>query len=60
MTQSGHMGRQSIYCDVSSCRYNDQHQQCCELGSIQVAPTQQVYSGKAADETLCASYAKRD
>lgn len=48
-------GRQSIGCEVTSCRYNS-HGSECDLHSIMIRPCQNCCSGRAEDETLCGSY----
>lgn len=47
--------KQKINCTVESCKYNDGRKQMCELDAIEVAPKNNVSSGKA-DESECASY----
>lgn len=49
-------GNQKIHCDVKSCMYNDMHQNLCELEAINVSPCMNCCSGKAEDESMCASY----
>lgn len=48
--------KQCIHCSVKSCAYNDAGQYC-QLSEIQVAPCTGGCSGRAEDESLCASYA---
>ncbi|HZK43856.1 MAG TPA: DUF1540 domain-containing protein [Syntrophomonadaceae bacterium] len=52
------MGKQTIGCTVSSCKFNSKGQYC-GLESIEVSPVQNVNSGIAQDESLCANYEKR-
>ncbi len=51
MEQKGH---QFIGCGVSSCDFNSQKK--CTLDSITVNPAGNCHTGKACDETMCASY----
>ena len=52
------MKHQSIGCHVDSCQYH--RQDCsCGLDSIQVRPCGSCLSGKAEDETQCASYRRK-
>lgn len=52
------MKHQSIGCHVDSCQYH--RQDCsCGLDSIQVRPCGSCQSGKAEDETQCASYRQK-
>ncbi|MGN1006615.1 MAG: DUF1540 domain-containing protein [Aristaeellaceae bacterium] len=46
----------AIRCRVDSCEYHCDDQQCCSLSSIQVEPCTNCHSGKACDESMCASY----
>ena len=49
-------GHQCIHCSVASCKHHkeDNH---CSLDSIRVEPTPMAYTGEAADESMCSSYA---
>ncbi len=47
-------GHQTIGCGVKSCCYNSN--QRCTLDRIDVEPTENCNSGKACDESMCASY----
>lgn len=50
-------GKQTINCEVTSCRFN--REGCdCDLDRIQVKPCCDCHSGKA-DESLCGSYAAK-
>ena len=47
-------GKQTISCDVKSCKYNDM--ECsCSLSEIRVTPKLNCKS-KKADESVCSSY----
>ena len=46
----------SIRCRVESCGYHCSDENCCTLSSIQVEPCANCHSGKATDESMCASY----
>ena len=48
-------GKQTIYCSVESCKYNEKSEHC-SLENIEVAPCNHVHSGKAEEESLCRSY----
>lgn len=48
-------GNQKINCTVSSCRFNNNHKNLCELEAIKVAPVNQVNTQKP-DESMCSSY----
>lgn len=48
-----------IRCRVSSCAYNCGEQEYCSLNTIQVEPCASCNSGKACDESMCASYRKK-
>ena len=47
-------GMQSIGCEVTSCRFNKQGDEC-DLPQIQVKPCCDCHTGDS-HETLCASY----
>lgn len=47
--------KQLINCTVSSCAYNNNEKNKCELQSIQVEPLNDVETG-TPDESMCASY----
>lgn len=49
---------QCIHCQVESCQYHATDN-CCSLDDIQVMPCSNCHSGKAADESQCASYCCR-
>ena len=49
------VGKQSVLCDVMSCRHNSDGHYCI-LGSINVAPCANGSTGKPQDESMCASY----
>ena len=55
------IGKQTIGCHVSSCKYND-GSSYCELSQIEVQPCQDCrsHTGRPADESLCGSYCSRD
>ena len=46
----------AIRCRVDSCEYHCDDQQYCSLSRIQVEPCANCHSGKASDESMCASY----
>ncbi|MDP2892606.1 MAG: DUF1540 domain-containing protein [Bacillota bacterium] len=46
---------QKINCSVSSCRYNDNNNDCT-LDDIQVAPCSSGSGGDPEDESYCDSY----
>ncbi len=48
-------GKQAIGCEVTSCRYNRQGNEC-ELSRIEVMPCHGVHDGEASNESLCGSY----
>jgi len=50
------MGCQTIGCTVCSCAHHDEGADMCKLDSIRVEPMQGCHTGKACDESLCASY----
>ena len=47
--------KQIINCTVSSCAYNNEEENMCELKAIHVAPLEDVET-KTPDESMCASY----
>lgn len=47
---------QRIMCSVGSCMHNEQRDNYCTLGAIQVSAAAKSDSGAPYDETLCASY----
>ena len=50
-------GKQTIGCEVTSCRHN--RQGCgCELSRIEVKPACNCHSGRE-DESLCGSYCEK-
>ena len=48
-------GKQTIGCEVTSCRYNRQGAEC-ELSRIEVMPCHGCNDGSAENESLCGSY----
>lgn len=52
-------GRQTISCDVESCKYNLCSECACSLSEILVKPKQGCCS-KNPDESMCASYQCKD
>ena len=46
---------QTINCTVTSCKFNNNHRQLCELEHIIVTPTQGCKTTQA-DESMCSSY----
>ena len=46
---------QKINCTVSSCKYNNNQNQMCKLGSIIVTPVDGKNTNKS-DESMCSSY----
>lgn len=55
---SGICGKQTIGCEVTSCRFNKRGAEC-SLNSITVRPTCNCNSGEE-NESLCASYAHKE
>lgn len=49
------LGRQSITCNVKSCRYNMDTECACSLSEIHVAPKQGCCT-QSEDESMCSSY----
>lgn len=47
---------QTIKCNVSSCKYNNETSELCELEKIWVCPYKNCNNGKAKDESMCDSY----
>ena len=47
--------KQTINCAVTSCRYNNNQRQLCELEHIIVTPVIGCNT-KQADESMCSSY----
>ena len=47
--------KQNINCTVSSCKYNNNQIQKCQLESIIVTPVQGVNT-QNPDESMCSSY----
>ena len=50
---------QKINCTVTSCEYNNEQRQECNLHSIIVTPKQECDT-KNADESMCSSYKNND
>ncbi|HIS85979.1 MAG TPA: DUF1540 domain-containing protein [Candidatus Faecivicinus avistercoris] len=48
-----------IRCRVTSCAFHCGEDEYCSLNAIQVDPCPQCASGKACDESMCASYRKK-
>lgn len=46
----------NIRCRVESCDFHCDGQDYCSLSCIQVEPSANCHSGKACDESMCASY----
>ena len=46
----------NIHCRVNSCDYHCGEENFCTLSAIQVEPCANNHSGKACDESMCASY----
>ena len=46
----------NIRCGVVSCNFHCENENYCSLSSIQVEPGTNCHSGKACDESMCASY----
>lgn len=46
----------NIRCGVVSCNFHCENEDFCSLSSIQVEPCTNCHSGKACDESMCASY----
>lgn len=51
------MGNQKIYCQVHSCQHHSQQQ--CDLDSITVTPCKDCNNGNPEDESMCASYSRK-
>ena len=47
---------ENIRCRVTSCDYHCADCDFCTLSSIQVEPCVNCNTGKASDESMCASY----
>jgi len=52
------LGNQAIKCSVESCKYY--HQNACTLKQIQVSACMNANSGNPEDESMCASYERKD
>ena len=52
------LGKQTIGCEVVSCRYNRAGSEC-ELSRIEVMPCHNCNDGKPENESLCGSYKAR-
>ena len=48
-----------IRCRVDSCTFNCQEDGFCSLQAIQVEPCPGCSSGKAEEESMCASYKRK-
>ncbi len=48
-----------IRCRVSSCAFHCGDDEYCSLNAIQVDPCPNCSSGKACDESMCASFRKK-
>ncbi len=48
-------GKQTIGCEVSSCRFNSSGSECT-LSKIEVMPVRGGSGGSPENESLCASY----
>lgn len=46
---------QTINCTVTSCKYNNEQRQLCELEHIIVTPVQGCHTTQS-DESMCSSY----
>ena len=56
-TMDGKIGKQTIGCEVTSCRFNKQG--CdCELNRIEIKPKCDCHSGDC-NESLCGSYSAK-
>ncbi len=53
--RSSKCGKQTIGCDVRSCRYNLETECACSLTEIRVAPKKGCCT-QTEDESLCSSY----
>jgi hypothetical protein len=49
------VGKQSVLCNVKSCRHNSDGSKCA-LNAISVAACASGSTGKPQDESMCASY----
>lgn len=53
---SHNCANEHIRCRVTSCDYHCTDCDFCSLSSIQVEPCVNCNTGKASDESMCASY----
>ena len=51
------IGKQTIGCEVTSCRFNQQGNEC-ELNRVEIKPKCDCHSGNC-DEAQCGSYAAK-
>ena len=51
---------QKINCTVTSCEYNNDEDQTCELKEILVEPCDDTSTGTPEDESMCGSYSPFD
>ena len=49
--------QQKINCTVSTCKYNNNEKEMCELKQIVVTPVEGCHT-KQPDESMCSSYKK--
>lgn len=52
--------KQTIKCDVESCKYNNTEDRACELDEILVSCTCDYDDCQCTDETICDSFEERD
>jgi len=51
---------QKINCTVTSCKFNNEQRQLCQLESIIIEPCPNCNNGKAQDESMCGSYEEKN
>lgn len=55
MKENNNNQNQTINCTVSSCKFNNEQRQQCELENIIVTPVEGCQT-KQPDESMCSSY----
>jgi len=50
--------KQTIKCDVDSCKHNDNHNKKCELEKIKVSSTYDTDNCENVEDTICDSFEK--
>ena len=51
---------QKINCTVTTCEYNNDEDEICELKEILIEPCENMHNGEAEDESMCGSYSAID